>query len=384
MKRLLKKITYRFFNLTLMIVLLVGMMFGFTNSVQATAYLAGSMSDTMTNIRDNTAADHSIRWTLPSGINFDVTGNTDTMRVDFDDTSGFTQSGTWQTTDFTLTANNGARTLTVIAVDQSAAPNIDCAAGVTDDEVCIAVETDTHIFTIKPSSGFTATTADQYFVFGILGASGGTGVLTNPNVGADGNFVTTLAECDEDAGPCTTTFTSTHSGSLAVDIELNSTDQVTVSATVDPSITLTLSTNAINLGTLATGSVSSQTMTSLTATNAVGGYSSTLLENNDLRIDGSNNIDDVGIAGTIDAGTEEYGMSTDDGTDGPFDIITDADCASVFNADPITATAQTYAGDTSGPVAGETTTLCFAASINATTAAGSYTHTLTFVTTGIF
>jgi len=56
MKRLLKKITYRFFNLTLMIVLLVGMMFGFTNSVQATAYLAGSMSDTMTNIRDNTAA----------------------------------------------------------------------------------------------------------------------------------------------------------------------------------------------------------------------------------------------------------------------------------------------------------------------------------------
>ena len=170
-------------------------------------------------------------------------------------------------------------------------------------------------------------------------------------------------------------------GKLAVDIVTD--EQVVVSATVEPSITLTLSTNSINLGTLSTSSVSSQTMTVQTVVNGVGGYSTTLLENNNLWIDASNDINDVAVTGTIDAGTEEYGMSTNDSTDGPFDILYDADCAAVFNADPITSTAQTLAGDPTGPT-DETATLCFAASRSSTTTAGSYSHTLTFISTGTF
>jgi hypothetical protein len=121
-------------------------------------------------------------------------------------------------------------------------------------------------------------------------------------------------------------------------------------------------------------------MTVQTATNATGGYSTTVLENNNLQIDGSNDINDVGD-GTVTAGAEEYGLGT---TDTGQTITNDATCGSApYSASAITTTAQSVAGAASGPV-DETVTLCFAASITGTTAAGSYSQTLTFISTATF
>lgn len=370
MKRFIKKFLHRVFVSIVMVVLVLNIFANWTQIAQASTY--ADQSDTMTRIKISETADHTIRWQLPTGIDFDVADNTDVMRIDFPHSSAFTQSGTWVTGDFTLTANDGARTLTVNAVDQSAAPNIDCTVAAGADNVCIAIETDTHIFTIKPSANFTATTVNTEFVLTIDGTSGD-GTLTNPS-GAD-DYTVSLAMCDEQAS-CTSSWTGTHTGALAVVIIAN--EQVVVSATVDPSISLTLSTNAVSMGTLSSLSVATAAMTVQTVTNALNGYSATVLENNNLRIDVSNDIDDV-AGGVVDAGSEEYGLSTSDAGQ----TITQYTSCSGDPATAITGTAKTFGGATSGPV-NETVTLCFAASITGTTTAGAYTHTLNLISTGLF
>ena len=377
MKKLLKKILYYTPSSMVITALVMGMFANWLQVAQATVYV--NQSDTMTRLQNSTAADHTVAFTLPSTITFDISTNVDTLRVDFDHTGGaaaFTQSGTWQTTDFAMTVNNGGQALTINAVDQSAAPNVDCTVADGAWNVCIAVETDTHVFTIKPSSNFTGSTADQEITFTILGASGGTGALTNPVT--NGSYKTDLAMCDEDAGPCTTTFTSTHSGALAVSIIAD--EQVVVSAVVDPTITFTITGDPVALGTLSTASISTDTLTAQTETNAVNGYSVTLISDGALR-NGANTINAV-ADGAVTIGSEEYGVATNDDEAG-LDISYEAGC----DGDPSTGisavTAQTFGGESTGPV-NEIVTLCFAASIDSQTLAATYQHTLTLISTGLF
>ncbi|PIS42206.1 MAG: hypothetical protein COT24_04665, partial [Candidatus Kerfeldbacteria bacterium CG08_land_8_20_14_0_20_40_16] len=144
-------------------------------------------------------------------------------------------------------------------------------------------------------------------------------------------------------------------------------------------ITFTISSNTISLGTLSTGSVSTTTHTIRTDTSALSGYTSMVYDDGNLRV-GANDIDDAS-GGTIVAGIEEYGMATSDASQ---TITQDTDCATApYNATALTTTQQTVAGATSGPV-DETSTICYAASIDGFTAAGTYTQTVIFVTTGLF
>jgi len=379
MKKFFRKTSYRAFGLVVIIALVAGFFINWMQVAQATAYLAGSMSDTMTTLKDNTTADHSIKWTLPSGVTFDIADNTDYMRVDFP--AAFTLGGTWAVGDFAMTVNNGGRSLTINAVSEGAG-TIDCTVADGVDNVCIAIDTTNKIFTIKPSATFTATTADQYMVLTINGTTGD-GTLTNPDIAAATNYVVALAMCDE-AANCSTWGTENHTGSLAVYIILD--DQVVVSATVDPSITFILSDNTVELGTLSSSAISTGQITVQTVTNAVGGYSTTVLEDGELRSNG-NTIDDETGDNDVDKGSEEYGMATTDNTPAQ-DIIYDTAANCTTPPDPkiakaITSSAQTTAGAATGPV-DETSTLCFAASVTSTTVAGSYSHTLTFVSTATF
>ncbi len=146
-----------------------------------------------------------------------------------------------------------------------------------------------------------------------------------------------------------------------------------------PSITASLSTNAINLGTLSTSSVSTQSHT-LSVTTNVGGYTTTVVEDGELRIGGAD-INQVGD-GEVTAGSEEYGLAT---SESGRDIVQDSNCGnSPYTADPITTSVQTVAGNSGPTYTAETTTLCYAASITASTASGSYLQTLTYITTGTF
>ena len=145
---------------------------------------------------------------------------------------------------------------------------------------------------------------------------------------------------------------------------------------VDPTFTFAIDSTTCALGTLSTGSVSTCTYTITTTTNAEDGYTTTIIENENLK-DGTPDIDDV-VGLVVNAGSEEYGASSNDADS--LDIITTAGDA----ASPITGTAQSIATQASGPVTADAVIVTHHASIAAATIAGSYSHIVTLVSTGTF
>ncbi len=182
---------------------------------------------------------------------------------------------------------------------------------------------------------------------------------------------------------------TTNDGSSDVDsatyaLSIISDDQVVVSATIDPTLTVVLSANTANLGTLSTSQVNQASITSTVDTNASGGYVS-LVKYDATLTSGSNTIPDESGGGTIVAGTSEYGASTDSG--GTVDLTsTSNSCATgagPMNADPLSTTFQVF-GEGTAAVSSDVTTLCFVATTSATQAPGTYTSTSTLVTTARF
>ncbi len=88
-----------------------------------------------------------------AGINFDSATQTDYLRVDFP--AAFSQTGTWVTGDFTF---NDGTARTVQAVAQGAGI-VDCTVAAGANNVCVAIDTTGHIFTIRPSADYTASGA---------------------------------------------------------------------------------------------------------------------------------------------------------------------------------------------------------------------------------
>src|SRR3989338_7146886 len=150
-------------------------------------------SDTMTSIKENTTADHTVVFTLPTSIDFDRAGQTDVLRVDFPSSSAFTQSGTWIGGDFTF---NDGTSRTVSSTVAQGAGTIDCTVADGVNNVCVAVDTTSHIFTIKPSATFTASATAATVTFTIDGTATD-GTLTNPT-SANG-YISTVEMCDETA-----------------------------------------------------------------------------------------------------------------------------------------------------------------------------------------
>ncbi len=149
-----------------------------------------------------------------------------------------------------------------------------------------------------------------------------------------------------------------------------------------PKITFSLSTNVINLWTLTTGLVNTNSHTMTVITN-VGGYNVTVVEDGNLR-NGAHDINDVSD-GAVNAGSEEYGLATSD-IDSGLDIALDANCGSgPYSATGVNASPKKIAKAT-GPTysSGETNTICYAASIATDTASGSYNQVLTYIATGNF
>lgn len=122
---------------------------------------------------------------------------------------------------------------------------------------------------------------------------------------------------------------------------------------------------------LTSADVSTASNTVEVTTNARDGYFTTIIEDHDFKTLNGNNIDDV-ADGEVTAGSEEYGIRTS-GADGQ---MNGADTA-------ITATPQTVASSNS-EVSASQTVINYKAAINGLTAAGDYSHVVTFVTTGNF
>lgn len=181
---------------------------------------------------------------------------------------------------------------------------------------------------------------------------------------------------------------TTNNGTSDVDsatlaLSLITSDQVGVSATVPPTLTVALSSTTVALGTLSISNVNQAGITSTVTTNVTSGYVSLVNYNNTLT-SGSNTIANT-AGGTIVAGTEEYGASSSQ-TGNTIGVWSPTACSTTVttsNATALSTTFQPFASATT-LVSSEATTLCFLAGIAVTTKPGSYTSTSTVVTTAKF
>jgi len=142
-------------------------------------------------------------------------------------------------------------------------------------------------------------------------------------------------------------------------------------AEADPKMTFTISDTTVDFGTLSVSSVSSDSVTITTTTNAVDGYVTTIYETENLKTGAGSDIDDV-ADGTVTAGSEEYGIRTS----GAAGQMNAADTS-------IITSPQTVALYSSW-INGSAVTITFKAAISSLTSAGAYSHNVTLISTGRF
>jgi hypothetical protein len=189
-------------------------------------------------------------------------------------------------------------------------------------------------------------------------------------------------------------------GTMAVDIISN--DQVTISATVDPTITFTLTNNSVGFGTLSsstgrwatssgsgnpaadgTDPTTGSTANTLTvATNATSGY--VVSYNGALLTSGANTIAAATISTDSDGlpGTPQFALCGK-GTAGSPTVTPSYVCSANSNFNFAASTTTTLASR-AAPASSDTVSVSYLANISGSTPAGSYTTTLTYIATSTF
>lgn len=325
------------------------------NTAQAASLT--SLSDNMDRLADTTAANHTIQFVTPSGVQAgetitltfeDFTGESAIVHTDVDLATAATCSGF---TDKTLAATPSGASWGVAA---------------SGDTITITSGTDT----------ITATHCVQIQI-GTNATNQATGVnqITNGDVADDNNIVI--------AG----TFGDT--GTINVDIIAD--DQVVITATVGPSISFSISDNTIGFGALdfsaatyangaGTGSASEVEAHTLSAsTNASSGY--VMYVSGDTLESGVNSITAIGGANTSSApGTEQFGVRYS--ATGGSGSVTAPYSASGFAYDG--ATAPDQIASAAGATSATTYSARYLANIDLNTEAGAYSTTLTYTATASF
>lgn len=340
----------------------------------ANAAALETLSDTLTRLDNSTLSSHDILFTLPAAETLD---SDQTITYDFnEDGSDWAVDGASSVVaDFDFTTVKTSTTEAVILDVTVGAP--DCTGESGANDIAIGIDDATGVVSVEMCSTFTSSDAASTInlEYGTAATDNGSGTNRVTNPAAPGSTVLAIDHAS-----------ATNTGSLAVPIMTE--DQVTVSATVDPTISSTLSSATCLLGTLSSTSINVCTYSNTVLTNAASGFTSTILDDGNLR-NASDDVDDAAGDNDVDQGSEEYGVSSDDTT--AVDIIetdgTGCDGTDDEDATAITPSAQSYATH-NGPVgsgdADEVTNLCHAASVLPTTPAGSYSHITTHITTGIF
>jgi len=314
-----------------------------------------AISDTMSRLKLSEDSNHTIAFTQAGTTQFVAT---ETIALTF--AAGF---------DLTDLANSDPLDydIRVASTDESIVANGGCAANDAIEITSISGQ----VITFTACGSYTSEIAGSAITVKIgthtSVPSAGDNYIANP--GSSGSKTISIGGNFGDTG------------SLAVAIMTE--DQVTVSATVDPSITSLLSASTCALGALNNSSVQTCQYTNTVNTNAGSGYAATILDDGSLR-NLTNDINDAAGDNDVDQGSEEYGVGTSDDSQ---TIIENDDCDDPGDnpepASAITTSAQQYAS-AGGPVTNEATTLCHAASVAGATPAGSYQHIVTHITTGTF
>jgi hypothetical protein len=307
-----------------------------------------SMSDTMTRLKAAQLSDHTILYTTPTGM------SSGTIVIDFN-TAGFVD-GSVDHSDIDLSyAANGTDNEQTLGA----------AAG---NNIWGAVFAANELTLTYPTSNGTAITAGwkvQIEIGEVATGGASNEQMTNPAAGDDKVIAIT---------------SGADSGSLAVSIA--SEDQVSITATVTPTLSFNVTDSAVALGNLSATVVQTDTAAMTASTNATGGYSITVIGPT-LTSAASDTIDKIGDPAVVSIpGDEQFGMKIavagggggaavspyEDAINYAYDADVTADeCASV-----------------AAPSALNTFTITYMANIETNTEAGSYSANHTYICTGRF
>lgn len=335
---------------------------------QAAALL--NKSDTLSSQKISTASNHTLVFRTPTG----AAELTDTITITF--AAGFTLNS-FDFADIDLAHSAGSQS-SCTGVSYS---NEETLAGSASATAWGASVSGQVLTLTAPTDGVgaaaIATNACVQIQIGTNATTGATGDTQIANPSSAGSNTITVGGAFGD------------SGDIVVNI-LND-DQVTVSATVDESLTFTISDNSIGFGTLsssaaryATGDTNgsgseTEAHNIIVGTNAANGYTMTL--SGSTLTYGSATITAVGASNTASsAGTEQFGlrMSASGGAgavSAPYAAAGFAYDSAAF-PDEI-ATSATASSDT-------TYSVRYLSNISSSTEAGAYTATLTYVATANF
>ncbi len=333
----------------------------------AYAAVITAASDTMSTQKELVASSHTIKFTTPTGAE----QSTDTIIVTFPST-GTTPFNFTSKTIASITLTHGATTGLETTEVLAATPGV-------SDWGAVLSGTQNRILTLTaPTDGVGVATlaATQKIVIAYTSANS-----INPSVNAT---------------PYTIAISGTFGDTGNISVPILTNDQVAVTATVDNSLTFSISDPTIGFGTLVTanarfangaetganGPTSVSAHTLAIATNAATGYNITY--NGATLTSGANTIPVATITSDEDGvpGSAQFAIG--------FTRSGDATIATAYNQVTPTFNYSFVAGvatqivSETVPTATETISAFYLANISGTSAAGSYTTTLTYVATANF
>jgi hypothetical protein len=317
-----------------------------------------SFKDVLTREKAATLSNHTITFTTPTGVAASAE-----IVLTFDNSTSIPVALDFEDIDL---SDDG------VNVTLAAAPS-GATWGV--------VRTSSTVITFTNGSGAVAGGSVIEIEIGTNATTGATGAEQITN-GSAGTTLLTLSGSFGDTG--------------TVAIPIIADDQVVITATVDPTISFSISDNTVGFGTLGAGGARWATGTSGTGsapaassgahelsigTNATGGYAITY--NGATLTSGGNTIDVATISGDADGtpGSEQFAISIGD-NGGNVTIPSAYDYAS-NNYSFVAGTTTTLASETAASTT-ETIDVQYIANIASSTEAGAYSTTITYIATGTF
>lgn len=317
-----------------------------------------TLSDTMSRLMISTASNHEISFVTPTGV-----GAGEKIKVTFSDNFA-----------------SGLNSVDYLDMDlEDDGADLTLAATCTTTTWGAVVATRTITFTSCTGAIAASSTVKVKVGTNATEPTTGDTQIVNPS-GAGSNTISIATTTSGDVNIDT--------GALAVPIMTE--DQVTVSATVDPSITSSLNASTCSLGTLTDTSTGFCSYINTVNTNAGSGYAATIISADTTgRLCSpspgtcTNNIPVEGGDSVVTQGTSEYGAGTSRAGQTLAQYTT---CANNNNqpATPLSDTVAKQYASATGPVSSHQTTVCHAATIAGSQASGNYSHTVTSITTGTF
>ncbi len=358
------------------ILAVLAMVFAFLPPPSANALAMAQIRWVQTRIKAATLSDVQLQFTIPTGVD----ASTDTITLTFD--TGY-DLGTFVLTDYDFEVGDSGTCSTAAFTDETLAASP--AAGVWGIATTGAPK---RIVTLTaPTDATTGEVTAGRCVQLLIGsnAGGGSTVVTNPSTGNYDVDITSELGAVDDSG----------SGSIAIITD----EQVTVSATVDPSITFVVSSGAsVSFGTLLTGTgrwatsggganASATTPDAGTvfqvATNAPTGWALTYNGATLTIPSAAPTIDVATIVGDSDGtqNTEQFALTAS--TDGNSTIASGYLRDATSDLKFVAGSAQTLVSEAIATNT-ENITVSYLANIGGATEAGAYSTTLTFIASATF